>query len=76
MSRQRAIDQMCKECIYDPKANMGAWRQQTGACESSDCPLWPYRPKSTAGVASGGGEIPDGLRRYQEARRQSGSNDA
>lgn len=46
MSRARAIDQHCKDCIYDP-AEPGNWRQQTEACEITSCPLWPYRPKSS-----------------------------
>lgn len=42
MSRSRAIHQHCKACIYDPYSN-GTWRQQTEACSSTQCALWPYR---------------------------------
>ena len=45
MTRQQAINEKCKECIYDPAAE-GTWRMQTEACELTDCALWEYRPKS------------------------------
>ncbi len=46
MSRQKAINDKCRDCIYDPQAP-GNWRQQTGACTIKTCSLWPYRPVST-----------------------------
>ena len=46
MSRARSIDEMCKQCIYDPGAGNGTWRQQTEACTSKACPLYKYRPMS------------------------------
>lgn len=36
------IDLMCKSCIYD-RAEKGGWRQQIGACDMDDCPLWAIR---------------------------------
>ena len=39
-----SIDEFCKWCIYDQRAE-GRWREQVAACESKDCPLWPVRPK-------------------------------
>ena len=45
MTRQKAIDGKCKDCIHDPYV-AGTWRMQTQACELTDCSLWPYRPKS------------------------------
>ena len=45
MSLRHAINQMCKECIYDPVA-AGNWRQQVSACTSPNCPLFPHRPQS------------------------------
>ena len=45
MSRQKAINDKCRDCIYDPQAP-GNWRQQTGACTIKSCSLWPYRPVS------------------------------
>lgn len=60
MSRQRAINAKCKDCIYDPLCGGGTWRQQTEACTITACALWPYRPrsrKSGARSASGAGEI-------------------
>lgn len=46
MSLRKAIDQMCKGCIYDPIPGLGNWRQQVTACTMNDCPLYPYRPIS------------------------------
>lgn len=45
MTRSKAIEQMCKECIYDP-CQQGTWRQQTEACVSAQCPLFKYRPRA------------------------------
>ena len=47
MSRKKAIEEMCKECIYDP-AESGNWRQQVHMCENKECPLYLYRPKSSS----------------------------
>ena len=50
MSRTKAINEKCKDCIYDPKAP-GTWREQTEACPSEkSCALWPYRPIAIATV--------------------------
>ena len=46
-SRRRAIDLMCKDCIYDDHER-GAWRMQTDDCPSTGCPLYNFRPRSTA----------------------------
>ena len=46
MSLRRAINNMCKQCIYD-KADKGTWRQQVQNCTSPSCALYDYRPKST-----------------------------
>lgn len=43
-SLRRAINEKCRECIYDPVAGRGTWRQQVGACTSTKCPLYPVRP--------------------------------
>lgn len=45
-SMRAAINRMCKECIYDPKAGGGNWRQQVGACAMTACPLHVLRPVS------------------------------
>ena len=47
-SYRKAIDQFCKSCIYDAKSGLGTWRQQTEGCTLTDCPLWPFRPKSAS----------------------------
>lgn len=46
-SRAKAIRDMCKQCIYDPVAGKGTWRQQVEACTSKDCPLYHFRPVSS-----------------------------
>ena len=45
MTRQTAINEKCKECLYDPEVE-GTWRMQVEACELTACALYPYRPKS------------------------------
>ena len=51
MTRQKAIDAKCQDCIYDEYAD-GTWRQQVEACELTACALYPYRPKSRSNVPS------------------------
>ena len=43
MSLRKAIDAMCKDCIYDDQ-DKGTWRQQVAACTLKTCPLHPVRP--------------------------------
>lgn len=50
-SRTKAIEAMCKHCIYDDGAGNGTWRQQTEACTSTTCPLYEWRPLSTGGAS-------------------------
>lgn len=51
MGMRQAINDKCKDCIYDP-LDRGNWRQQVEACTCTDCSLWPYRPKSKSGAKS------------------------
>ena len=47
MGMRAAINAMCKQCLYDPRAEgLGSWRQQIEACTATGCPLHPYRPLS------------------------------
>ena len=46
-SMRKAINAMCKGCIFDPVAG-GQWRQQVEACTSPECPLFELRPRSKA----------------------------
>ena len=46
MSLRKAINDKCRECIYDPLSGLGNWRQQVTACQITDCPLHPVRPRS------------------------------
>jgi hypothetical protein len=50
-SMRKLVNLKCKECIYDPKGGYGTWRQQTEACTSRKCPLWPIRPVSKPKVS-------------------------
>ena len=45
-----AINEKCKECIYDPDRGIGTWRQQVTACTSRSCPLYPVRPVYRGGT--------------------------
>lgn len=45
LSRAKAVNQHCKDCIYDP-SNGGNWRQQVEACSVTSCALYPIRPIS------------------------------
>ena len=45
-SPQKAINAMCKACIYDSRHGNGYWTEQTEACTSRDCPLYELRPLS------------------------------
>ncbi len=47
MSLRKAINEKCKDCIYDPLSGLGNWRQQVAGCTSEDCSLWPVRPISS-----------------------------
>jgi len=47
-SLRAAIDNKCRDCIYD-QHSPGTWREQVAGCPVVDCPLWPYRPAATAG---------------------------
>lgn len=46
-SMRKAINNMCKACLYDSIGGNGTWRQQIDKCTSLDCPLFPLRPRST-----------------------------
>ena len=43
-SRKKAIEEMCKQCIYDPKTP-GTWLQQVTDCVGVSCPLYEVRPQ-------------------------------
>ena len=48
MSRTQAINDKCRDCIYDHKAP-GTAREQISLCTSEHtCALWPYRPLTIA----------------------------
>lgn len=43
LSLRSAIDDKCKECVYDPLAR-GAWREQVADCGGVNCRLYSVRP--------------------------------
>ena len=53
MSLRKAINDKCKDCLYDPKCGGGTWREQIAKCSSINCPLWPVRPAARAGSPLG-----------------------
>lgn len=50
-----AINNKCKECIYDSCAK-GTWRYQVEACSSTSCPLYSVRPRTVVQDSSNLGE--------------------
>lgn len=46
-SMRKAINDKCRECIYDPVSGTGTWRQQVEACPCTSCPLFALRPVSS-----------------------------
>lgn len=70
-SLRAAINAKCKECLYDPRAGKGSWRQQVEACTSPSCPLYDVRPKSSekTGNSASKNPVPEGLRRWKESQK-------
>lgn len=46
MSMRKAINEMCRQYIYDPMGGNGNWRQQVTKCTSPGCPLYELRPQT------------------------------
>lgn len=44
-SLRAAINDKCRDCIYDSSAP-GTWRQQVTLCSSASCPLWYAQPQT------------------------------
>lgn len=53
MSRAKAIELKCKDCIYDNLCK-GSWREQVEKCPCRSCPLWEYRPVTIKNQVSRG----------------------
>jgi hypothetical protein len=52
ISLRKAINDKCRECIYDQVAGWGTWREQVEACTAdgshgAKCPLYDARPVTT-----------------------------
>jgi hypothetical protein len=50
-SLRKAIDDKCKDCIYDSAVPMN-WKKQVTLCTSTDCSLHPVRPISRSKAES------------------------
>ena len=74
MSIRKAINEKCKDCIYDPLAG-GTWREQTQACIDTTCALHPYRPLSAKGRIPTGRPQPEALRLARERKRNASANE-
>lgn len=48
-SLKAAINNMCKQCIYD-KAEPGTWREQAENCKATSCALYEVRPMTSATI--------------------------
>ncbi len=48
MSLRKAINDKCRDCIYDPELP-GTWPQQVFMCAVIDCPLYSVRPRPKKG---------------------------
>lgn len=44
MSLRKAINDKCRECVFDPLGR-GTWREQVFMCAVPSCPLYPVRPR-------------------------------
>ena len=49
MSLRSAINDKCRDCIYDPLCGGGTWREQVAQCSVKSCALWPVRPAPETG---------------------------
>ena len=50
---RQAINNFCKQCIYDKTfEGGGTWRQQITDCTSSDCALYEVRPLTAKAKAA------------------------
>lgn len=43
MSLRKAINDKCRDCIWDPTGR-GTWREQVFMCAVPECPLYSVRP--------------------------------
>lgn len=50
-SLRTAINNQCKDCIFDPNVK-GSWRQQITDCTSKSCALYAVRPQTKAQKAN------------------------
>jgi hypothetical protein len=52
-SMRKAINAMCRDCVYDPMSGDGNWRQRVERCTSPECPLYELRPMPEMGPPRG-----------------------
>lgn len=63
ISLRRAINEKCKDCIFDPQCGGGRWREQVAQCSARNCPLWPVRPAPSSGPFANPPRDPDTVTR-------------
>ena len=44
MSLRKAINDKCRECVFDPEGR-GTWREQVYMCAVPNCPFYSVRPR-------------------------------
>jgi len=72
LTRQQAINENCKQCLYDPyAAGLGTWKQQIEACTDEECPLYGYRPRSQGRKSGSTATLPTATPRKRVKRGQS-----
>lgn len=49
-SRTKAIEQHCRDCIYDSLGGAGTWREQVKNCTNQSCALFNFRPQPISRV--------------------------
>ena len=63
ISLRKAINEKCKDCIFDPQCGGGTWRAQVAQCSARNCPLWPIRPAPSSGPFANPPRDPDTVTR-------------
>jgi hypothetical protein len=73
MSRQKAINEHCKQCNYD-ELDKGTWLAQIESCTMKDCPLYQYRPLTQKTRSLSAKKMDDGAKKaFVERMKKSRS---
>lgn len=71
MSLRKAINQFCRECIFDPLGGSGTWRQQVEACTAHNCPIYSVRPLPIGSSSKRAGGNESSILHYEIDRNAS-----